>query len=128
MTPPPTAAGCVLLLEGDPYLRSMFAGGLEARGCRVIAASSLDEAVRRLDEVEERPAAILLSHERGGPDWESVLPILDLHCHGVPRLHLREAEMPSLRRTVPGADDPVLTKPIRIDRIVDSISGLIQAA
>ena len=36
--------------------------------------------------------------------------------------------MPALRRVVPGADDPVMVKPARIDRIVDSLAELICAA
>ncbi|NVM86608.1 signal transduction histidine kinase [Variovorax sp. SG517] len=53
---------CVLVLEDDPMVRGAYLNALGAMGCRVLAASTLDEALQQIDE----PDALVLDCRLGG--------------------------------------------------------------
>lgn len=53
---------CVLVLEDDPMVRGAYLNALGAMGCRVLAASTLDEALQQIDE----PDVLVVDCRLGG--------------------------------------------------------------
>ena len=55
-----TSGPLVYYAEDDPVMARMFERVFRLNGCRVVLASDGDEAVQKLESLEERPSVIVL--------------------------------------------------------------------
>ena len=58
----PRASKLVVVIEDDPLVLEATASLLRSWGCRVVAAKSCDEAMRKLTEIGQRPDLIVCDY------------------------------------------------------------------
>lgn len=58
----PRANKLVVVIEDDPLVLEATGGLLQSWGCRVVAAESYEEAMRKLTEIGERPDLIVCDY------------------------------------------------------------------
>ena len=58
----PRAGKLVVVIEDDPLVLEATSGLLRSWGCRVVAAESCDEAMRKLSEIGQRPDLIVCDY------------------------------------------------------------------
>jgi CheY-like chemotaxis protein len=112
-----------LIVEDEPLVALVVAGGLEDAGAEIVAtAASVDEALRFV-EIEEIDAAILDCNLRGRPVHEVAST---LASRGVPLLFVSGYG----REGLPSGfgDAPVLGKPFTQAQLVRAVAALIAPA
>jgi len=58
----PHASKLVVVIEDDPLVLEATGGLLRSWGCRVVAAESCDEAMKKLSEIGQRPDLIVCDY------------------------------------------------------------------
>jgi two-component system, sensor histidine kinase len=58
----PRAGKLVVVIEDDPLVLEATGGLLRSWGCRVVAAESCDEAMKKLSEIGQRPDLIVCDY------------------------------------------------------------------
>jgi len=73
----PRASKLVVVIEDDPLVLEATASLLRSWGCRVVAAESCDEAMRKLTEIGQRPDLIVCDYRLPrGPTGVDVIEML----------------------------------------------------
>jgi DNA-binding response OmpR family regulator len=122
----PRLAGCVLVVEDDPDIRSMTTSILRASGATVSEASTASEAIASLDGA--RFDAVVLDWNLAGETGGQLLEKLRDHH---PELLRRSAVVTGDLMSIPGHHEaesfgcPVLAKPFRPRQLVETVAGIL---
>ena len=105
------ATKLVVVIEDDPLVLEATGGLLSSWGCRVIAASSYDEAVKKLCEIGQRPDLIVCDYRLPeGPTGVDAIAMLR-DAFEIPAL-LISADASSPRSDVRSGSYHLLHKPV----------------
>lgn len=119
----------LLLVENDEDMAQAMTLRLERCGAHVVHATSGEEALEILEEIDLLPDAALFDYQLGaGIDGIDLHEIVQTRYDAVPTFILSADRSAILQDRCQAFDLPLIHKPIDIDRLLEALNGVLDQA